>query len=332
MAVEQRPDCRYAPAQIAEAKRRPALDRATGIPVVVREASAPADNLYRMAGFAERMGHRAARSVTQTDDLDEETRTELWNVMNALQKILGDAAYRDSSSTEREVLTAVWKWEYKKAADERPDDYRIWPLIKQTILKEHFIDALDLIENILGYVERNEDYKTSGVAAAILDAYNNRFEHYLVGFRFIGKEVTPVDSTAEAEAVSSAIDDAASIKGARHHLERAVELLADRQNPDYPNSIKESISAVEAVCKAITGKDTLGEALKQLEPSGVKIHKALRAAWSSMYGYTSDADGIRHGSIEAPDADQSLAKYMLVICSAFVSHVIEVSRKAGLLK
>ena len=278
------------------------------------------------------MGHRAIRSVSQTDDLDSETRTELWNVTNTLRTVLDDMDHRHMSKTADNLMSAIWAWEFKQAADEQPQDYKIWSSIKSTILKEHFIDALDLIEKIVGYVKRYEDYHTAPSVPVIVDAYNNRFEHYLVGFRFIGMEITPVDSTAEAEAVSGAIGDTKSIKGARHHLERAVELLADRQNPDYPNSIKESISAVEAVCKATTGRDTLGDALKQLEGAGVTIHKALRAAWSSMYGWTSDADGIRHGSIDAPDADQALAKYMLVTCSAFVSHIIEVSRKAGLLK
>jgi len=166
--------------------------------------------------------------------------------------------------------------------------------------------------------------------AAILAAYNDRFESYLVGFRFIGMEIAPIDTTAEAQAVSDAIEDSASIEGARHHIERAVDLLADRQSPDYPNSIKESISAVEAVCFAITGENSLGAAIRKLQSAGVSIHPALARAWSAMYGWTSDADGIRHGSIEAPDADQALARYMLVTCSAFVSHVIEAGRKAGL--
>lgn len=290
------------------------------------------DNLHSMAGFAERMGHRAVRSITQTSDLDAETRTELWNVTNSLRTVLDDRYRRHSSKTGDSLLAAVWTWEFKRAADEQPQDYKIWNVVKRTILEEHFIDALDLIEKIVGYVKRYEDYYTDRAVPAIIEAYNDRFERFLAGFRFIGMEITPIGSTAEAEAVSGAIDDTQSIKGARHHLERAVELLADRQNPDYPNSIKESISAVESVCAAVTGEQTLGGALKKLKGAGVTIHPALEGAWSKMYGWTSDAAGIRHGSIDAPDADQPLATYMLVTCSAFVSHVIEVSRKAGPLK
>jgi hypothetical protein len=125
--------------------------------------------------------------------------------------------------------------------------------------------------------------------------------------------------------------DAASIAGARYALDRAVELLADRVSPDYPNSIKESISAVEAVVKKVTSEGTLGAGLSKMEAAGLAIHPALKSAWSKMYGWTSDDDGIRHGSIDPSEADQAIAKYMLVTCSAFVSYLTEEGRKVGLL-
>ena len=152
-----------------------------------------------------------------------------------------------------------------------------------------------------------------------------------MGYRFIGNEITPVDSNAEAEAIESALEDAVSVAGARHALERAVELLADRQNPDYPNSVKESVSAVEAVTRKVTGESTLGAGLKKLQASGLTIHPALKDGWLKLYGWASDEDGVRHGAIDAASIDQTMAKYILVSCSAFVSYLTEEGRKAGLL-
>lgn len=89
---------------------------------------------------------------------------------------------------------------------------------------------------------------------------------------------------------------------------------------------------MEAVVKKVTGaNDDLAAGLKKLENAGLSIHPALKGAWLKMYGWTSDEDGIRHGGIDAADADQALAKYVLVTCSAFVSYLIEEGRKAGLL-
>lgn len=70
-------------------------------------------------------------------------------------------------------------------------------------------------------------------------------------------------------------------------------------------------------------KATLGEALKKLEGKGVKIHKAFQNAMASLYGFTSDTGGIRHGSIDFAGASSEDAKYMLISCSAFVNYLIE---------
>ena len=50
---------------------------------------------------------------------------------------------------------------------------------------------------------------------------------------------------------------------------------------------------------------------------------------SAMYGYTSDADGIRHAMTEASDLTYSDAKYMLVTCTAFVNYVVGRAAETG---
>jgi len=105
------------------------------------------------------------------------------------------------------------------------------------------------------------------------------------------------------------------------HLRRALELLSDRASPDYRNSIKESISAVESLVGSTVGeKGTLGQLIKKIEEN-VGLHPALRAAFSSLYGYTSDEDGIRHAILELQNITFEDAKFFLVVCSAFVNFV-----------
>jgi len=101
--------------------------------------------------------------------------------------------------------------------------------------------------------------------------------------------------------------------------------MASKKSPDYANSIKESISAVEAISQLITGnqKATLGDALRQLENKlGGGIHPALRNAFNSLYGYTSDAQGIRHALLGKSDLDVEDAKFMLIACSAFINYLV----------
>lgn len=279
------------------------------------------------------MGLRASRTIVQSESLDEETRTALWNMLVILQEVF-DAqlrGYHDSGPTHDELLTSMWVNHFKRPRDEQPRRAETWNLIKKEILEGEWFDALDVLERTSKVLAQTDEERGEKSSGAFTDALNDRFERYLVGYRFIGNEVTPIDSSAEADSVDTALADTASIAGARHSLERAVELLADRQSPDYPNSVKESISAVEAITKRITGESTLGAGLKKLQGAGLNIHPALKEGWLKIYGWTSDEDGVRHGSIEAASIDQTMAKYMLVSCSAFVSYLIDEGRKSGLI-
>ena len=109
--------------------------------------------------------------------------------------------------------------------------------------------------------------------------------------------------------------------GTKRHLANALEFLSDRENPDYPNSIKESISAVEAVAKEITGRETdLANCLKVMD---LDLNKQFKTAMINMYGWTNKEDGIRHGHTgEELKTSFEEAKYMLVTCSAFVNYMI----------
>ena len=49
----------------------------------------------------------------------------------------------------------------------------------------------------------------------------------------------------------------------------------------------------------------------------------MESAFSSLYGYTSDEHGIRHGSIDFTNAPSEDAKFMLVACAAFVNYLLE---------
>lgn len=101
--------------------------------------------------------------------------------------------------------------------------------------------------------------------------------------------------------------------------------------PDYRNSIKESISAVESLAQIISGdkKAELGKALKIIKDK-IGLHTALEQGFSKLYGYTSDSDGIRHSLSEESTLDLEDAIYMLTSCSAFINYLIIKSDKSGI--
>jgi hypothetical protein len=106
----------------------------------------------------------------------------------------------------------------------------------------------------------------------------------------------------------------------REHIQAALAFMSDRTSPDFRNSIKESISAIEAIVRMKTGESAVGmsSTLKKLP----HLHPALREAMSKLYGYTSDANGIRHALMDGPSTTSyEDAKFMLVVCSAFASYL-----------
>jgi hypothetical protein len=158
---------------------------------------------------------------------------------------------------------------------------------------------------------------------------NEILERELSAYRFNGKILAPITSEEEIAEVEKALSVSHKFTP---HLDRALALLADKKAPDYRNSIKESISAVEAICKLITGspKVTLGDALRQLENKLGTLHPALRNAFNNLYGYTSDAEGIRHGMLGESELDIEDAKFMLIACSAFINYLVAKTDKAGI--
>lgn len=152
--------------------------------------------------------------------------------------------------------------------------------------------------------------------------YNTLFEQEKSGYRVVNYSVEPITNQQEIGTIEAASNS--PYRSVNEHLQKALDFYGDRRNPDYENSIKESISAVEAMCCIITGKDaTLNRAIEKLKNNGVHIHPAFEKAFVSLYAYTCDEKGIRHAGIEFVDAPAEDAKYMLVSCSAFVNYLIE---------
>jgi len=178
-------------------------------------------------------------------------------------------------------------------------------------------ETLDFVEFVSGIADEK-------VSLQYIEACNHCFNEENSAYRFIAGQVAPIANEEEADEVVAAIGLQSRFAGSSEHLRTALSMLSDKQNPDYRNSIKESISAVESVAKSITGdeKATLGKLLSKLE-SEKGLHQALRQSFSAMYGYTSDADGIRHAMMDVPSIQKSDARYMLITCSAFINFMGE---------
>lgn len=282
-----------------------------------------------MPSFSERYGYTPVNDIIQQESLNDETRMSLWNLVVRLRGLI-DEQY---SRVEPPLMVALWAEYFKLPLDEAPNyPYynSVWDRLKGVLLRGSWYEVLDLLEFLVKEWSDPHAYGLDQLREAFVSAINGTFEQKLVSYRIIGDEITPIDSEIEVEAIEDAQEKVSKLDGARHALDQALELLSDRNMPDYPNSIKESISAVESVVRLLTNKTTLSAGLKKLEDNGLVIHRALKDAWVKMYGWASDDHGIRHGGIEPADANQALAKYTLVVSSAFVSYLVDEGRTVGL--
>ena len=135
-------------------------------------------------------------------------------------------------------------------------------------------------------------------------------------------DIVPITEDTEIESIEEALE--APYENVKTHIKTAIQHFKEEPK-DYRNSIKESISAVEAMCCELTweSNSTLWKAIKKLKNSWIEIHPALEKWFDSIYWYTSDESWIRHSlDIDSVEATFDDAKYMLVSCSAFINYLI----------
>ena len=184
---------------------------------------------------------------------------------------------------------------------------------------------MDLVEFTIKYLYEL-DKRNDGrfyVFNAFTKRLNNEFERLNFAYRVVNTEIIEITSKEELDTVESAMHDSPS--NVKMHLNEAIKLYAQRPVGNYRNSIKESISAVEAYCREITGEKTLGNALNKLHDKGVIIPNILKVAFDKLYAYTNQPDtGIRHALMDdeggyMPASEEAL--FMLVSCSAFINYL-----------
>ncbi len=247
--------------------------------------------------------------------MSDDLRNSLWNALDQyLWQTNGFLHVQYGQSQIYGFSHALWFHYLKLPADQRPEyPLAILAAIRKAFFGCEWFEVYDLLEWIVSYLE--------GAGPRYEKVFNVILERELSGYRFVSGKVVDITDKQEVEMLQQAIDDS-KFGGAAAHLKRALELLADRKAPDYRNSIKESISAVESVARTISKspKATLGEALKELEKDG-KVHPALKEGFLKLYGYTSDEQGIRHAMLEEPNITQADARFMLLSCTSFVNYL-----------
>jgi hypothetical protein len=276
-----------------------------------------------MKSFSERKGLKKVRTEMQVNSIDGALRTRLWNVLDYFYWKNRIRYSNDIEVDDRIYFTRLWHNYFKNPVDTLTFEWHSDLMkVRDYFFQCEWNEVYDIIEftaNAYPNESTNENF---------MKTCNEVLREEVSGYRFVNGRIAQITSEEEISEIEEALE--IPLKSARTHIENALKLLSDRKSPDYRNSIKESISAVEAMCRLIANdeKATLGKALDMIETKS-GLHGALKRAFDSLYGYTSSAEGIRHslGLTEEPSLSFEDAKFMLVSCSAFVNYLVAKTAK-----
>lgn len=290
-------------------------------------------------GFSERIGKPTCAVTIQLDEFDDRTRTFISNLLFDFLQITfqNDAQFRKQPYGNTPVPLSS---DFCKNLGQDVFSFRNhlqegyvynWvdfytSNIENALDNAPYNEILDLLEYICNWLSA----KTNSCSEHFQRNFNTLFQQEYVGYRFISKRIVPITDELEISEIEQACKT--PFDGARAQLQKALGFLSDRENPDYKNCVKESISAVEATCRIIAEKDsaTLGEALKLLAKHGLKLHPCLNSGIDKLYSYACDQGGVRHAEHEAESiVTFEEAKFMMVTCSAIVNYLVAEYGKHG---
>lgn len=275
-------------------------------------------------GFSDRNNIKPISKLIQTTEFDERSRMALINALNQMYAI-----FRELASEEKitefwdQVLSELYNQQVDYLSECTYNETKMLSIVNKTIAEGDYDDVLTVIEYFIAHfckmfmADNNIFEKT----------INAVFEKEYIGYRYVKDQIVPITDDVELEAIGKALNS--PYTKVNEHLSKALSFLSDRNSPDYENSIKESITAVEAMCTLLLGKKgTLSDALKQLSSNGIAVHNSMKEAFIKLYGYTGDASGIRHaGKLDGERASFEEAQYMLVSCSAFINYLKAISSR-----
>lgn len=277
--------------------------------------------------FSERNNIEKLSEEIQLKKLDDRTRI---GILNMWSKFYEDVKWRSmlNNTNRKDILRLIITNVYNQPAP-------TWSLLKETIVLnevektiryDKYNKVFDLLEYTISMfhsLKMGSTYRYGYQNNNYFSQLNKLFEQEFVGYRFIDNKISKISDPIEVKSINDTFS--VSYDTVKGHILKANVFLSDRDNPDYQNSIKESLSALEALAQIITGINgagaTLGKMLKKLEDDGI-ISGAMKSGFSALYGFASEGKGIRHSSVNGTEVGFEEAKFILVISTAFINFVM----------
>ena len=286
----------------------------------------------RTLTFSQAYGYEELPQPLKLEEISDGARARLWGLLydyvdseSKKSEVVWDHGVYRVSGSWRTILRFLHVEHYECALDEFDDSMRKFTdEYKQKFRSGRFNEVFDLLLAIMRHPECPEEF-----IRLVSVAFKESRLAYVVD---TSNPVTiyPATTREEGEAILQATAELsnAGLVGAANHLRKAADCI---HQGDPPGAVRESIHAVESTSRYFDPKaKTLEPALKSLEEAG-GLHPALKRAFSNLYGFTSDEQGIRHALIDSPQTNvgQDEAVFMLGACASFSSYLARKHRRSA---
>lgn len=213
------------------------------------------------------------------------------------------------------------------------DSWTCWDSLKFKINDLEWYQFYDAVEIIGELIKSNEHiysdiWGSNDFESFMYDSYrqkiNDLFSEHKVQWKLSEsgrlESSLPKDLEVRVQQTDNLLKD--QFEPARTHYAKArYYILSPSTDPE--NSIKESVSAVESVCKAMyPNTATLGDALKSMRTEKI-ISPMLITVFEKFYAYTNAEPAIRHGSDKESKVIEYDAELALHMSAAFIRTIIQ---------
>ncbi|UWQ03681.1 AbiJ-NTD4 domain-containing protein [Aliiroseovarius crassostreae] len=275
-----------------------------------------------MQDFAERFGYRKPKAELSDNEMPSSLRNGLWDCLKlhffehigSPRSIYGAPVY--SPSFEQLVMAIQFQFFRLSVDDLHADPYEERLRLRRRFYKFTF-------DEVYGFIEFLLKQPQAGSQEEFVSLVNQVLSRELAQFRIAGDQFIKITDQNELDEIESAVSNRLAT-GVARHISAAAAFYSDPSSPDYRNSVKESISAVESAVKYLVDDPKafgVSKPLRSLMDS-YDFHPALVGGFEKIFAYTSDEEGVRHALMDKSKVTQADARFMLVSCSAFANYLI----------
>jgi len=211
--------------------------------------------------FSERYGYKPIREIIQIESIDEPLKNGLWSLLKIhvwdhvhYTSGMYGGYFLSNNEDHYKLCERLWFDYFKKPLDQLDGDWKkVLEKLRRYFFESEWYELYDFIEFIAN------NFPKYNFRDRFMQSCNILLEKEMSAYRFVGGIITRITEQHEVAEIEKALETSAGPVST--HLRRSIELLSNREKPDYRNSIKESISAVESFVSITVGveKGTLGQ-------------------------------------------------------------------------